>query len=227
MKQNKKILVVFLLAGIITSILLGMWCFTRKNNVSETIPIQEQESIIIVEEKDLSESENKSAPKIKNLEIAEEPETIQRETQAAYVPDAVVQSPENVSPQKELVCTLSVRCDDVLKNIDKLAEEKRSIVPQNGIIFQEQMVTFLEDDSVFDVLLREMKNKSIHLEFVNTPMYNSAYIEGIGNLYEFDCGDTSGWIYKVNGEKPTYGCSQYKLKSGDRIEFFYQCSMFE
>ena len=28
-----------------------------------------------------------------------------------------------------------------------------------------------------------MKNSKIHMEFENTPMYNSAYIEGIGNLY--------------------------------------------
>lgn len=226
MKQNKKILAAFLLAAIIASILLGMWYLDRKKDVSEIIPIQEQETIIIQEEKALYESENKPASEVKNREI-EEPEAIQRETQAAYVPDAVDKSPENIGPQKELVCTLSVRCDDVLKHIDMLSEAKRSIVPPNGVIFQEQTITFLEGDSIFDVLLREMKNKGIHLEFVNTPMYNSAYIEGIGNLYEFDCGDTSGWMYKVNGSKPTYGCSQYKLKSGDRIEFFYQCSMFE
>lgn len=35
-----------------------------------------------------------------------------------------------------------------------------------------------------------------------TPAYNSAYIEGIGNLYEFDCGNLSGWMYSVNGVWP-------------------------
>ncbi len=111
--------------------------------------------------------------------------------------------------------------------MDKLAEAKRGMIPENGVIFQVQAVTFSEGESVFDVLLRELKKKKIHLEFVNNPMYNSAYIEGIGNLYEFDCGDTSGWIYKVNGVEPRYGCSQYKLKSGDAIEFLYRCSMFD
>ena len=33
-------------------------------------------------------------------------------------------------------------------------------------------------------------------------MYNSYYVEGIGNLYEFDCGSESGWMYKVNGWFP-------------------------
>ncbi len=40
-------------------------------------------------------------------------------------------------------------------------------------------------------------------------MYNSYYVEGIGNLYEFDCGKESGWMYKVNGRFPNYGCSSY------------------
>ena len=32
----------------------------------------------------------------------------------------------------------------------------------------------------------------VHFEFVNTPMYKCAYIEGIGNLYEFDYDSYSG-----------------------------------
>ena len=63
------------------------------------------------------------------------------------------------------------------------------------------------------------------MEFVNTPMYNSAYIEGIHNLYEFDCGQLSGWIYKVNGWSPNYGCSRYALKDGDVIEWVYTCNL--
>ena len=42
--------------------------------------------------------------------------------------------------------------------------------------------------SVFDVLLATVKAQAIHMEYQNTPMYETAYIEGIGNLYEFDCG---------------------------------------
>ena len=56
-------------------------------------------------------------------------------------------------------------------------------------------------------------------------MYNSAYIEGINNLYEFDCGELSGWMYKVNGWFPNYGCSRYQLKEGDVIEWVYTCDL--
>ena len=78
---------------------------------------------------------------------------------------------------------------------------------------------------MFNVLLRTCKQQGIHLEFVNTPMYNSAYIEGIGNLYEFDCGPLSGWMYAVNGSFPNYGCSSCKVKNGDSIDWIYTCDL--
>lgn len=52
-------------------------------------------------------------------------------------------------------------------------------------------------------------------------MYNSVYVEGINHLYEFSAGELSGWMYKVNGVYPNYGCSQYVLKDGDVIEWNY------
>lgn len=134
--------------------------------------------------------------------------------------------PENaVISDKELTCTMSIRCDTILKNIAWLDKEKRELVPDDGIIFEEQTVTFYEGESVFNLLLREMKRNKIHMEFVSTPIYNSAYIEGIGNIYEYDCGELSGWMYKVNDWFPNYGCSRYQLKEGDKVEWVYTCDL--
>lgn len=149
-----------------------------------------------------------------------------------YMTDPVPQGkPVPIEPQnavisdRQLTCTLSVRCDTILQNIKWLDKEKVEIVPKDGIIFAEQTVTFYEGESVFNLLLREMKRNKIHMEFENTPIYNSAYIEGIANLYEFDCGELSGWMYKVNGWFPNYGCSRYQLKEGDRVEWVYTCDL--
>jgi hypothetical protein len=134
--------------------------------------------------------------------------------------------PQNVNISDRLyTCTLSVRCDTILKNIKWLDPEKMELVPKDGVIFGKKEVTFYEGESVFNVLMREMKKNKIHMEFVNTPIYNSAYIEGIGNLYEFDCGELSGWMYKVNGWFPNYGCSRYQLKPGDVVEWVYTCDL--
>lgn len=134
--------------------------------------------------------------------------------------------PQNIEiSDVECTCTLSVRCDTILNNIDWLDTEKVELVPEDGVIFAVQTVTFYEGESVFNVLQREMKKAKIHMEFENTPMYNSAYIEGINNLYEFDCGELSGWMYKVNGWFPNYGCSRYQLKEGDIVEWVYTCDL--
>ncbi len=139
--------------------------------------------------------------------------------------------PVPVEPQSveisdvEYKCTISVRCDTILDNIDWLDTEKVELVPEEGVILPATEVTFYEGESVFNVLQREMKKAKIHMEFENTPMYNSVYIEGINNLYEFDCGELSGWMYKVNGWFPNYGCSRYGLKDGDVIEWVYTCDL--
>lgn len=145
------------------------------------------------------------------------------------VPEGV---PEPVEPQEvyvfegtDLVCTLSVRCDTILDNLSLLDSAKRSLIPSDGVIYGEREVVFHKGESVFDVTLREMQNNKIHFEFSKTPIYNSAYIEGINNIYEFDCGELSGWEYSVNGVFPNYGCSRYQLSNGDRIEWMYTCDL--
>ena len=138
---------------------------------------------------------------------------------------AQIYTENTVISDKELTCTMSVRWDTILNKIERLSKEKSELVPEDGVIYAEQTVTFYEGESVFNLLVREMKRNKIHLEFENTPVYNSAYIEGIGNLYEFDCGELSGWMYKVNGLFPNYGCSRYVLKEGDIVEWVYTCDL--
>jgi hypothetical protein len=89
------------------------------------------------------------------------------------------------------------------------------------IIFSPANVVAAEGDSVFDVLQREMRNAGIHMEFSNNPLLNSVYVMGINNIYEFDEGALSGWMYKVNGDFPGMGASQFVLQNGDVIEWLY------
>ena len=44
-------------------------------------------------------------------------------------------------------------------------------------------------------------------------------------MYEFDCGQYSGWMYRVNGWYPNYGCSSYDVEDGDNIEWKYTCDL--
>ena len=126
---------------------------------------------------------------------------------------------------KEKTCTISIRCDTILKNISSLSLEKQAIIPKNGVVLPETKADFYEGETVFNVLLRETKKHKIHFEFSKTPVYQSAYIEGIANIYEYDAGELSGWMYKVNGVFPNMGCSRYVLSDGDKIEWVYTCDL--
>ncbi len=134
-------------------------------------------------------------------------------------PEPVVSEPVNADP----VCTFSIRCDTILENTDLLDQDKLFLVPDDGVIFAAPEISFADGESVFDLLSRITRKHNIHLEFENTPIYNTAYIKGIANLYERDCGEGSGWLYRVNGEIPNHGCSQHILQAGDVVEWIYTC----
>ncbi len=162
-----------------------------------------------------SKSENEEREK--EAEVKETPPANETKT-----PSDNAEKPKDTENNKT-TCKLSVYCDNIL---DKLSDDNsiKEILPKDGIIFREQDVVFSEGESAFDVLLNEMKKNKIHLEFSKTPVYNSAYIEGIANVYEFDAGDLSGWMYIVNGEVMNYGCSEYKVRENDRLQFVYTCN---
>lgn len=130
---------------------------------------------------------------------------------------------QDISKVQSYTCTFSIECSTILNNLADLAQEKLEMVPSNGMILATTTVTFFEGESVYDVLQRVCKENGIHMEASWTPIYNSAYVEGINNLYEFDCGNESGWMYRVNGWYPNYGCSRYQLAQGDVVEWRYTC----
>ena len=133
---------------------------------------------------------------------------------------------QSSQPEEDtLTCTLSVTCKTVLDNLELLDPTKKNCIGNNGVIYAKKTVSFEEGETVFDVLSREMQKNGIHMESSLNPVYNSRYIEGINNLYEFDCGEGSGWMYRVNGVFPNYGCSQYQVEDGDTIEWLYTCDL--
>ena len=111
-------------------------------------------------------------------------------------------------------CTLYVTCINAI-NSNKLQDNIRKAQPKDGVIYETKEVKFTEGESCFDILERELKNEGILIESSITPATKSVYIEGINNLYEFDCGKQSGWMYTVNGDVPNVSCSEYKIKEND------------
>ena len=132
---------------------------------------------------------------------------------------------EDTNGDGKLSCTLEIRCDVLLDNLDQLKTEKAALVPEDGVLLPVTEVEFDGGESVFDVFRKVLREEKIHFEYVDASAYDSVYIEGIGNLYEFDCGPQSGWMYSVNGVHPGLGCSAYTLADGDVIVFCYTCDL--
>ena len=128
--------------------------------------------------------------------------------------------------EKKRTVTIAIRVDTLLKHWDMLdpALQSEKYVPKNGVILKPTTYELLsEKDTVWDILQQATKEHKIQMEFqgANENIYKSVYVEGINHLYEFSAGELSGWMYKVNGVYPNYGCSQYVLKDGDVIEWNY------
>ena len=135
--------------------------------------------------------------------------------------------PENnqtiTSPKPEnKTVTIAISCKTAINNgLNK--KPGFSHLPSNGIILQNMKVEFSEGDTVFDILVKVTRKKGIHMEYRGSG--SNTYIEGINNLYEFDGGSNSGWMYSVNGVYPNYGVGAYKVKSSDVIKFNYTCNL--
>ena len=132
-------------------------------------------------------------------------------------------APSQTPAEKKETCTLSISCQTALAHLDELDPGMREILPADGWILPAASVTVQPGDTVFDVLQRACRENGIPLEFSITPGTGGAYIEGIDNLYEFDCGSLSGWKYKVNGVYPNVGCSSVTVQPGNTIVWQYTC----
>lgn len=127
---------------------------------------------------------------------------------------------------KPVTVTLEIRCDTLSSHMSKLENPAiEDYIPADGTILERSTYKGTTDNTVFDALNTLCRNNDIQLEFSYTPIYESYYIEGINYLYEFDGGNLSGWMYKVNGWFPNYGCSSYYLSDGDVIEWVYTCDL--
>lgn len=130
-------------------------------------------------------------------------------------------------PNKTITITLTIRCDTAVANWANLKPNKQdhSVVPANGVILPVTSVTLNEGETVYDLLVKVCEENRIQMEHRGYAIYNSEYIAGINNLYEFDGGELSGWMYEVNGWYPNYGVSLYELENGDAVAFNYTCDL--
>ena len=131
--------------------------------------------------------------------------------------------PRTVNGPRNGTVMIEIRCDQLSEDMSKLNDETLApYIPKDGIILAETQWEIKNNETtVFDVLTELCMEKNIQLEYNSTPVYGGSYIEGINYLYEFSAGKYSGWMYKVNGESPSYSADKVKLKGGETITWYY------
>lgn len=90
---------------------------------------------------------------------------------------------------------------------------------ETGFILKATKVSIEDGDTVLEVLKKVTKQNHIQMEYSGGGA--TAYIEGIQNLYEFDKGPKSGWMYSINGAFMKKGAGTTEVKPGDKIEWAY------
>ena len=188
---------------------------SRVQKVSETSEISQVKEVSTVPE--ISEVHEVSEVK----EISKVHETSEQESSWQSENESSVQ----ISEESQQHCTMLITCHTLVDNKENLKKNKRALVSDDGIILSGTEINITDGESVFDATKRICTERKIPFEFTLTPVYNTAYVEGIYNLYEFDCGSGSGWIYLVNGKIQSVGCSDCKLNDGDIVEWAYTCDL--
>ena len=133
-------------------------------------------------------------------------------------------TPDQKPDSKKDTVTITIRCDTAVNNGMHLESKWAGIVPASGVILPVTTVEIDEGDKVFDVLSYVCDKYKIHMSY-RGGTGSGCYVEGINNLYEFDGGRWSGWMYCVNDWYPNYGCGVYQVKAGDVIEWNYTCDL--
>ncbi len=124
----------------------------------------------------------------------------------------------------ENICYVTINCATAIES-GKLSDAMLKLLPEDGVLLENYLVEYDDGASVFDVIAKAVRENEIHMEYSGTSVV--PYIEGVANLYEFDCGSLSGWMYRVNGWFPSFGMGQYKVERGDKIELIYTCDLGE
>lgn len=136
-------------------------------------------------------------------------------TAAPTVPPQV-----NGNENEKITVTFSVDCHNAI-NYGILSQGSfAQVLPADGIILSTSAITVKNGESVMSALKKILKENRITFS-----ISSSGYVRMIGGLSEKNCGDLSGWMYKVNGVFPSVSTKSYPLKDGDKVEFVYTCNL--
>ena len=118
---------------------------------------------------------------------------------------------------------ITIDVSDILANYDTLEKglQSEEFVPKSGKVLDGKSYEITDGMTALDLLNKAAQDNNIKVESKKTEY--GTYVSGINHVSAGSCGKSSGWMFKVNGTTPDVGADSYKLKAGDKVEFFYVC----
>ena len=172
-----------------------------------------------------SSSVAESSSVVESSSAADSSEADSSEADSSSEADAPSSSEADSSAAQDgnIKASLVIDVSDILKNYDKLDKGLQSdeFVPQSGKILDETEFEVESGKTVYDLIVKATEEKGIKLDAKKTDY--GMYIDGINSVATGSVGQTSGWMFKVNGKDSQVGADAYKLQAGDKVEFFYVC----
>lgn len=194
---------------------------TEQELISETVTLTKNETLVSASDTDAdTDTAQQNEKKPKNSVPETQNTTVSPLQNNISEP---VNTPQNAQGEQQnepdtLNVTFSVDCKNAIDygilNVGTFSE----ILSPDGIILPETSIEAEQGTSVVKALKSVLKENNITYKITS-----SGYVKTINGLSEFDCGNTSGWLYLVNGELPSVSAKSYILKDGDMVEFRYTC----
>lgn len=198
-----------------------------QGTTENTVPYSESEKESVTENASESSQEdaskngpiNKSEDKPK-VSGTTEPKTSPSQSETASAP-TVISAESSTKPSSKIECTVQVECKAILGKKNKFKKDA-SLIPTDGVILSPVKVYLDDGEAAYDALKKACDENGIALNIQNSS-FGGIYVVGIGGICEKDCGAQSGWVYTVNGQSPSTGLGNYKLKNGDTLVLSYVC----
>ena len=238
--MNRKIIIGIICFSIVACLAVGIGLNNKGSNSEEkTVSVSNQETksaiadentSFITEEKteavsvsEENSSTDKATEKASSTSKKAETKTTERVTKKKNEAKPPKKAPEKSSSKKVTEARPPVKTTKNQKisvsfsiNCEKAAEYGADYLKY---LIGKTKCEVKDGTTVFDLLSEECRKNGIAVVH-----QNKSYVKAIGGLAEKDCGNGSGWTYKVNGVKPMMSASKYVLKNGDVVEWYYVTS---
>ena len=117
--------------------------------------------------------------------------------------------------------TVSIDVSKIFDHEADLNKDKADFVPEDGMILKKVTVVIGKDSNALDQLREACEDNDVQIE-VSESQYGK-FVDGLGQIYSGDCGEWSGWMFKVNGKWAELGADATVLNENDEVEWVFVC----